>query len=52
MTLEDWHAACLEDLHPGFVIVHAENMMSDLRKTNGRYKSHVTGPNHTDGNWL
>jgi len=52
MALEDGHAAIAEGLHFGFVLVHAEDLVADLGKTDSSYESDVSGPDHTDGNWL
>ena len=52
VLLEDGHAAFAQDLDPGFVVVYADDTMAHLRKTYGRHKPHIAGPDHTDGNWL
>lgn len=50
--LEDRHAPFAQEFNPGFVIVYADYAVADLRKTCRRYKPHVAGSDHTDGNWI
>jgi hypothetical protein len=52
MALEDGHAAAAEGFHPRFVIVHAGDLVPDFGKADGCNESHISGPNHADGNWL
>jgi hypothetical protein len=52
MALEDGHTAFAQGLHFGFVLVHADDLVADLGKTDSSYESDVSGPDHTDGNWL
>ena len=52
VLFEDGHAAFAQGLDPGFVIVHADNAMAHFSKANCRNKSHISGPDHTDGNWI
>jgi hypothetical protein len=52
MLLEDRHAAFTQSLYPGFVIVHAGNLMTHFGKTYRRNKANISGPDHTDGNWI
>ena len=41
-----------KEFDSGLVIVHADHAVADLRKTDRRYKPHVTGSDHTDRNWI
>jgi hypothetical protein len=52
MILKDGYTAFAEGLHPGLIVVDAEDAMAHFGETNGGYKSHISGPDHTDGNWL
>jgi hypothetical protein len=52
MALEDRHAAFAQGIHLGFIVVHADDLVANLGKTDGSHESDVTRPDHTDGNWL
>ena len=52
MLLENGHAAVAKLFHLAFIVVHADHVVADLGKTGSRHKSHITRPDHTDGNWL
>jgi hypothetical protein len=46
----DGNAAFAQSLHPGFVVVYADDMMAHFGEANCRNKPHVSGPDHTNGN--
>ena len=48
----DRHAALAKKVDLGLVVVDTEDAMAHFSKANGRNKSYVSGPDHTDGNWL
>ena len=48
VLFEDRHAALAELLHPGFVVVYADDLVAHLGKANGRHQPYVSGPDHTN----
>jgi len=52
MALEDRYAPLAQHLRLGFVIIHTDNLVAHLGKTDSGNKPNVSGPDHTDGNWL
>jgi hypothetical protein len=52
VVLEDGHAAFAERLHLGFVVVDAGDAVAHFGKADRRNEAHISGPDHTDGNWL
>jgi hypothetical protein len=50
VLFEDGHSTFIKGSNPGFIIVHADNLMTYFGEANCRYKSHISGPDHTNGN--
>ena len=52
MVFEYGHAALTEGIHPGFVVINADNAMPHFGEAGRRDKSDISGPYYTNGNLI